>query len=66
METEDPGADSGLEAVEVDLDLECPGRVVGANVSLRKKWVWRRVEPVRLCIEDAKCPIGRAVPVASK
>ena len=66
LETEVPEADSGLEAAVVDLDLECPGRVVEANVSRRKKWVWRREEPVRLYIEDAMYPIDRAVPVAIK
>ena len=62
METEVPEADSGLEAVEVDLDSECPGRVVEANASLRRKWAWRRAEPVHLYIEGVMYPIGRAVP----
>ena len=66
LETEVPEADSGLEAVVVDLDLECPGRVVGASASLHRMWVWRREEPVRLYIEDAMYPIDRAVPVAIK
>lgn len=59
-------ADSDLEAVEVDSDLQCWDPSGRANALRRRKWVWMKAELDPCHIADVEYPIDREVTVTKQ